>query len=62
MLCLQLEDDGVVLCALVWGEDDRRAGLLVVDAMTMEERGRAEFATPSQVPKCLHGWFAPNLV
>ncbi|KAE8742800.1 hypothetical protein FOCC_FOCC011658 [Frankliniella occidentalis] len=58
----QAEDDGVLLCALVWGDDDRRAGLLVVDAQAMVELGRTEFTAPSQVPKCLHGWFAPGVV
>ncbi|KAJ1528837.1 hypothetical protein ONE63_007211 [Megalurothrips usitatus] len=58
----QNEDDGVLLCALVWGDDDQRAGLLAVDAATMQELGRAVFNAPSQVPKCLHGWFAPSIV
>lgn len=56
------EDDGVLLCALVWADDAHRAGLLVVDATSMLELGRAEFATPGQVPKCLHGWYAPSVV
>lgn len=52
----------MLLCALVWGDEDQRAGMLVVNATTMLELGRAEFTTPSQVPKCLHGWFAPSVV
>ncbi|KAJ8949375.1 hypothetical protein NQ314_008235, partial [Rhamnusium bicolor] len=55
------EDDGVVLAAMVWGgRDANHAGLLVLDAKTFIEIGRAEFRTPSPVPKCLHGWFLPQ--
>ncbi|RZC35697.1 carotenoid isomerooxygenase [Asbolus verrucosus] len=57
----QFEDDGVVLAAIVWGGGDtNRVGLLILDAKTLEEVGRAEFETPGPVPKCLHGWFMPN--
>lgn len=55
------EDDGVVLCAIVWGGSpsvENRVGLLVLCAKTLTELGRCAFETPSQVPKCLHGWFA----
>ncbi|XP_053676570.1 carotenoid isomerooxygenase [Anopheles nili] len=55
------EDDGVVLAAMVWGrEEENRAGLLVLDAITFTELGRCEFVTPGPVPKCLHGWFQPS--
>lgn len=57
------EDDGVLLCAIVWGgsaEVERRVGLLVLCAKTLLELGRCVFEAPSQVPKCLHGWFAAN--
>lgn len=57
------EDDGVILCAMVWGgskEEENRAGLLVLCAKTLTELGRSVFETPGPVPKCLHGWFAPN--
>lgn len=57
------EDDGVVLCAIVWGgskEVENRAGVLVLCAKSLTELGRCVFETPSEVPKCLHGWFAPN--
>ncbi|KAF2895552.1 hypothetical protein ILUMI_10627, partial [Ignelater luminosus] len=54
----QAEDDGVVLAAMVWGNSDtNHVGLIVLDAKTFLEIGRAEFQTPSPVPKCLHGWF-----
>ncbi|KAK9891206.1 hypothetical protein WA026_013521 [Henosepilachna vigintioctopunctata] len=54
----KFEDDGVVLSAMVWGQDDENhAGIVILDAITFTEIGRAEFNTPSPVPKCLHGWF-----
>ncbi|KAJ3644922.1 hypothetical protein Zmor_022620 [Zophobas morio] len=57
----QFEDDGVVLASMVWGGDDtNRVGLLILDAATFEEVGRAEFDTPGPAPKCLHGWFLPK--
>lgn len=57
------EDDGLVLCSIVWGGSvavENRVGLLVLCAKTLTELGRCVFETPSQVPKCLHGWFAPT--
>lgn len=55
---LQAEDDGVVLAAMVWGNNEvHRAGLIVLNAQTFTELARAEFNTPGPVPKCLHGWF-----
>ncbi|CAH2239272.1 jg21899 [Pararge aegeria aegeria] len=54
------EDEGVILCALVFGKDECLTGLLVLDAVTLTELGRATFQTPSAAPKCLHGWFLPN--
>ncbi|KAL0266943.1 UNVERIFIED_CONTAM: hypothetical protein PYX00_009347 [Menopon gallinae] len=52
------EDDGVVLSALVWGRGmENRVGLLILDAHTWTEIGRAVFTTDGPVPKCLHGWF-----
>ncbi|XP_026733290.1 carotenoid isomerooxygenase [Trichoplusia ni] len=55
------EDDGVLLSALVWGgEMNQTVALLVLNAKTMEEMGRATFNTPSPAPKCLHGWFLPT--
>lgn len=60
-LGIQEEDDGVLLSALVFGGDRSNAvALLVLDAKTFEELGRAEFVTPSPAPKCLHGWFLPD--
>lgn len=60
-LFLQSEDDGVLVSSLVFGgARDREVALLVVDARTMQEAARAHFHTPSQAPKCLHGWFLPQ--
>ncbi|KAK9729173.1 Retinal pigment epithelial membrane protein [Popillia japonica] len=54
----QDEDDGILLSALLWGNNEvNRVGLLILDAKTMKEIGRAEFRTPGVIPKCLHGWF-----
>ncbi|XP_023942484.2 carotenoid isomerooxygenase [Bicyclus anynana] len=54
------EDEGVVICALVFGRDECSTALLVLDAATLTELARACFSTPSPAPKCLHGWFLPN--
>lgn len=55
----QNEDDGVILSSLVWGQGrETEVGLLILDASTFEEIGRATFVTPGPVPKCLHGWFS----
>ncbi|XP_047353486.1 carotenoid isomerooxygenase isoform X1 [Vespa velutina] len=55
------EDDGVVLSALLWGQDrETQAGLLILDAENFVELARATFNTPGPVPKCLHGWFTFN--
>ncbi|XP_012269184.2 carotenoid isomerooxygenase isoform X2 [Athalia rosae] len=52
------EDDGVVISALVWGENrETEVGFLVLDGTTFEEIARSTFETPGPVPKCLHGWF-----
>lgn len=59
--CSEDEDDGVVLSALVWGKEmTNKVGLLILSAKDMKEIGRYEFNTPGPVPKCLHGWFAPE--
>lgn len=54
------EDDGVVLASLIWGNEECRAGLLILDASSWTEVGRTEFKTSSPVPKCLHGYFTPS--
>ncbi|XP_023942472.2 carotenoid isomerooxygenase [Bicyclus anynana] len=54
------EDDGVVLSSLIWGKDDHAVTLLVLDAKTFEELARVDFVTPSQTPRCFHGWYLPD--
>ncbi|XP_044252484.1 carotenoid isomerooxygenase-like [Tribolium madens] len=57
----QSEDDGVVVAVLLWGKGvTNRVGLVVLDGRDMTELGRAEFETPGEVPRCLHGWFLPK--
>ncbi|KOC68687.1 Beta,beta-carotene 9',10'-oxygenase [Habropoda laboriosa] len=51
------EDDGVILSSIVWCDKETRAGLLILDSVTLTEIARATFDTPGPVPKCLHGWF-----
>lgn len=47
------------MSAAVFGKtNESDVCLLVLDAKTMKELGRATFSTPGPVPKCLHGWFA----
>ncbi|XP_065336066.1 carotenoid isomerooxygenase [Cloeon dipterum] len=60
----QSEDDGVIVSAIVWGGQGRenQAALLVLDAKTMKEVARCTFQTEGPVPKCLHGWFAKDVV
>ena len=58
---LQEEDDGVLLSALLRCKGlDNEVCLLILDAKSFTELGRVEFKAPSQVPKCLHGWFVPE--
>lgn len=59
MVILQDEDDGLVLSSIIWGGPDRtnQAGVVILDAKTWTEIGRATFITQSPVPKCLHGWY-----
>ncbi|XP_043471149.1 carotenoid isomerooxygenase isoform X2 [Leptopilina heterotoma] len=56
------EDDGIVLSVLIWGQErETEVGLLILNAATFEEIGRATFVTSGPVPKCLHGWFSSNV-
>ncbi|CAH0714177.1 unnamed protein product, partial [Brenthis ino] len=54
------EDDGVLLSAVLWGKEDHAVTLLVLNARNLKEIARAHFTTPSQIPKCFHGWFIPD--
>ena len=56
------EDDGVVVASMIRGSDPRYAALIVLDARTMAEVGRAEFRLAGPAPKPLHGYFAPEAV
>ncbi|KAF7995756.1 hypothetical protein HCN44_006863 [Aphidius gifuensis] len=57
------EDDGVILCAGVFGqEQETDVCLLILDAKNLDEVGRSTFSTPGPIPKCLHGWFAPDKI
>ncbi|KAF6214118.1 hypothetical protein GE061_011849 [Apolygus lucorum] len=51
------EDEGVVLTSVLWGNDDRKVALVILDAKSFTEIARTEFRAPTPVPKCLHGWF-----
>ncbi|XP_039751227.1 carotenoid isomerooxygenase-like [Pararge aegeria] len=54
------EDDGVLLSALLWGNDDHAMTLLVLDAKDLKELARANFKTPSPAPNGFHGWYWPD--
>ncbi|CAH2108025.1 unnamed protein product [Euphydryas editha] len=56
----QDEDDGILLSAVLWSNNDRAITLLVLNAKNLEEIARTEFSTPSQTTKCFHGWFLPD--
>ena len=52
------EDDGVILSSMIRAAPDVcYTALLVLDAKTMREIGRAEFECPGPVAKPLHGAF-----
>ncbi|KAK4884043.1 hypothetical protein RN001_000314 [Aquatica leii] len=55
------EDDGIILSNFVWGGNEtHRTGLVILNAKTMEEIGRAEFDTPGAISKGFHGWYCAN--
>lgn len=53
------EDDGVILMLAVDTRDDKAVHLLVLDAATMSQVGRASVVAPAPVPMPLHGLFIP---
>ncbi|CAG9578201.1 unnamed protein product [Danaus chrysippus] len=55
------EDDGVLLTALVMADDSYSVSLVCLCAVTLKELARCTFKTPSPTPKCLHGWFLPDV-
>ncbi|KAL4715571.1 hypothetical protein ACJJTC_009197 [Scirpophaga incertulas] len=54
------EDDGVLLSAIVFADDERAVSLGVFQASDLRLIAKATFHTPSPAPKCLHGWFLNN--
>ncbi|XP_029557543.1 beta,beta-carotene 9',10'-oxygenase isoform X3 [Salmo trutta] len=52
------EDDGVILSVVVTPTEDKSTFLLVLDAKTLEELGRAE--VPVNIPYGFHGTFNPT--
>lgn len=52
------EDEGVILSAVSDARDDGKDFLLLIDAKTMKEIGRA--MCNSQIPQCIHGSFFPD--
>lgn len=59
----QDEDDGVILSSIIRNKPEvNYTALLVLDAKTMTEIGRAEFRCVGPVPKPLHGYFTGNNV
>lgn len=43
---------------MIWQNDDKCVGLLVLNAEDFVEIGRVVFNTPSTIPKTFHGWFS----
>lgn len=58
----QGEDDGVLLSAVLWGDNDQAITLLVLNAKNLEEIARTDFITPSQTTNTFHGWFLPDQI
>lgn len=56
---LQDEDDGVLLVLSVDTRDEKAVHLLVLDAATMNQVGRATVVAPAPVPMPLHGLYVP---
>ena len=54
------EDDGVIMCPVINMKDAREAGLVILDANTMEGKVRAKAQTRGPVTRCFHGMFAQN--
>ena len=55
------EDDGVIVSSAIRGAPEvNYSALLVLNARTMTEMGRAEFQLAGPVPKPLHGYFTGN--
>ncbi|CAG2171587.1 unnamed protein product, partial [Oppiella nova] len=55
------EDNGVVLCSVLSELDETEGFLLVLDAKTFTELGRARFRTKSAITGTFHGFFAQQM-
>nr|XP_042902789.1 beta,beta-carotene 15,15'-dioxygenase-like [Parasteatoda tepidariorum] len=55
------EDSGVLLASLTYEDDENKVSLLVLDAKTMKEIGRATFLAKSSVPGTFHGIFVDKV-
>lgn len=56
----QDEDDGVILLLAVDTRDEKAVHLLVLDAATMTQVGRASVVGPAPIPMPLHGLYVPS--
>ena len=55
------EDDGLIISTMIRGKPEVNYGaLLILDAKSFTEIGRAEFHFDTPVPKPLHGYFTEN--
>ena len=52
------EDDGVVLAALLYEDDQYKTSLLVLDAKDMKELARVDFKAHGPVTATFHGLYA----
>ena len=55
------EDDGVILSLLLPIDEDKIVAVLVIEAKTMREIGRATFRTESVATATFHGTFANKI-
>lgn len=53
------EDDGVILFLALDSQDEKSVHLVVLDAATMSQVGRASVVTPAPVPMPLHALYIP---
>jgi hypothetical protein len=54
------EDDGLLLSLVLDTAEEKPHFLLVLNAQTLEEVGRAEVPLDVQIPTTIHGLFVPN--
>jgi len=51
------EEDGVILCPIISSNGDKSSFMLVLDAATFKELGRANIPQGVKVPYTFHGLF-----